>query len=382
MKKRTDSSLSAAAWLCVLSLGGAIVGCDRDPAPGAREGEFAGGAGDSALAGRGGDHEMTAGTGGAGGRGAAGGSENQPSSACRAEPELTPSFPAATALDPDLVARAAVVIGSCMPDDGVARNATHLWLSHLAAPRAYYRFVDQLSCLANADCGCAAVEHCLGWSYRQAPTDCPITCKNDVFSGCDEDIQLSVDCARLGMHCDYQEICVAEAPAACQGSARSCSAQGEVTYCDNGALRKTPCEALGFSCVAGECVGGGASCGDGVGDTYELALPIGTGCAGTTLRACLGGQSTDIDCATRGPGFSCQSRDGSFFCGLAAECVPANNYSAADSTAATCDGTTLSFCNAGRLEHLDCTAFGFTGCDLDRSVNHYGCTPALQLSTD
>jgi hypothetical protein len=79
-----------------------------------------------------------------------------------------------------------------------------------------------------------------------------------------------------------------------------------------------------------------------------------------------------VNCATYGPGFTCQSRDGTFFCGLAAECVPADNYASAQP--ARCDGSQLSFCNAGRLETIDCLALGFTGCEVDSSMDRYGCT--------
>ena len=300
-------------------------------------------------------------------------------SVCRSEPDLTPSLPAPGALDPDLVARAAAVLGSCIPDDGVARNATHLWLEHLGAPRIYFRLGEQLDCLANADCGCSAVEHCLGLVYRATPSVCASSCNGDVFAGCGDGAESTLNCSRFGLSCDQGANCVAEAAVACDGSQGStCSAQGEVTFCDDGFLRKTPCQALGYRCVDGKCAGLGDTCAsDSSFSQLEAVRPVGTGCTGGTLQACLGGHTTSIDCATQGPGFSCQSLGDSFFCGLAAECMPADNYSSPE--AASCDGTTLSFCNAGRLEHLDCTALGFTGCELDRALGHYGCTPGATL---
>jgi len=299
-------------------------------------------------------------------------------SACNAKPDLAPSFRAPTELDPDLVARAAAVIGSCMPDDGVARNATHIWLEHLAAARLYFRFGEQLACIANAACGCAALEQCFGWVASVAPPDCTGACSGDVFTGCGDGAQQVFDCGRLGLSCDPQANCVAETAVACDGSELpTCTAAGEVQFCDDGFLRKTPCQALGFACDAGQCVGKGASCTATLPFEYELVQPVGTGCSGSTLQACLGGKATTVDCATQGPGFGCQTLDGSFFCGLAAECVPADNYLSAQPQ--TCDGTVLSFCNAGRLEHLDCTALGFTGCEVDSKIGHYGCTPGLEL---
>lgn len=263
-----------------------------------------------------------------------------------------------------------------MGDDGVARNATHIWLAHLAAPRFYYRLAAQLDCFANAGCGCAALEHCLGWIYGPAPADCIDECQGSVFTGCGDGAQATLDCSRLGLGCSPTGTCVVESPAACDATAMpSCTDQGEVLSCSAGAMRKTPCRALGFDCVAGKCLGGGASCtaSRGYSGGPELVDPFGTGCSGNTLQACLNGQTANIDCATQGPGFSCQAREGAFFCGLAAECVPADNYASVQP--ATCDGTTVSFCNAGRLEHLDCTELGFTGCEVDTKVYHYGCTP-------
>jgi hypothetical protein len=57
--------------------------------------------------------------------------------------------------------------------------------------------------------------------------------------------------------------------------------------------------------------------------------------------------------------------------------VPANNYASAQP--ATCDGNQLSFCNAGRLERLDCRALGFSGCEVNSSMARYGCTPGVAV---
>ena len=352
---------------------GANFGCSagrcREGSAQASNGGAGGGAGDGAA---GGAASSGAGTVVAG----AGGATSL--SACKAEPDPTPSLPAPTALDPDLVARAAAVLGSCMPDDGVPRNASHLWLEHLSAAWTTAGFGMQLDCVANAACGCDAVEHCLGWVYRLLPEDCNNACEGDVLSFCGDGTVITADCARFGLSCDPEAACVAETAVACDASQPpSCTPQGEILFCGRGFLKKTPCESLGFSCVAGKCVGDGAACTDTSDRVPEAVEPIGTGCSGTTLQACLGGQTTTVDCASQGPGFSCQSVGSSFFCGLASECVPSNDFRQYD--AATCDGTVLSFCSAGRLEHLDCTTLGFTGCDIDSKIGHYGCTPILDV---
>jgi hypothetical protein len=297
---------------------------------------------------------------------------------CRAAPDTSPALPVASELDADSVARAAAVIGSCMPDDGVARNAAHIWLGHLAAPRSYFRSSAQLECLANADCGCDAIEHCLGWSYARAPESCVGRCDGDVFTGCGDEVQVTIDCGRFGLSCDPAANCVAEAAVACDGSEpTTCSAAGELRFCDDDFMRQAPCQSLGFSCVAGKCTGGGAACAEQSSGQAELVDLVGTACAGATLTACVGGGTAEVDCATYGPGFTCQALDGSFFCGLAAECVPADNYASAQP--ASCDGNQLTFCNAGRLETIDCLALGFSGCEVDSSMNRYGCTPGVMI---
>ena len=73
----------------------------------------------------------------------------------------------------------------------------------------------------------------------------------------------------------------------------------------------------------------------------------------------------------------CQSLGALFFCGLASECEPADvGFSR---TLDTCDGTILTTCNAGRIEHVDCTTLGFTGCQIDKKNGKYGCIPGVTL---
>ena len=104
----------------------------------------------------------------------------------------------------------------------------------------------------------------------------------------------------------------------------------------------------------------------------------GMACAGSTLEACVNGRRHDLDCSTFGPGFSCQSYDGIPFCGLASDCLPANlwdygpDVSDDGDPVPACDGTSITFCNAGRVERVDCTERGFTGCDLQG----LGCVPS------
>lgn len=318
----------------------------------------------------------TGGTGGAAASAGAGGDAGSPLRACKARPAASPSLPDPTELDPEVLARAAAVVGSCIPDDGVARNAGHIWGEHLGSPLFHYRLGAQLDCLANAACGCAAVEQCLGVTYSVAPeAGCATQCDGDLLTGCEDGQRITVNCGYLGQSCDVSLNCVSEPARACDESEEpTCTAEGEVLYCSRGILRETPCQSLGFSCVNGECVGEGSACDD-FPEAAELEI-VGTSCSGDTLQACLGRHATTLDCTTQGPGFGCQALGGAFFCGLAADCVPPNE-AGVPATPASCDGTVLSFCNAGRLEQVDCTSLGFSGCEIDTSIPHYGCTPGV-----
>ncbi len=228
------------------------------------------------------------------------------------------------------------------------------------------------------------MRQCLGWSYSLPPTPpdtCTGGCDGDVFTGCGDGVKVTMDCSRFGLSCEPGANCSTGTATACDGSApATCTADGEVEFCDDSFVRQTPCASLGFACSAGKCVGEGAACTASLFGQNELVAPAGTGCTGDTLQACLGGHATSLNCAEQGPGFSCQSLSGTFFCRLAAECMPADNYSNSVTTPPACDGNVLSFCSAGRLEHLDCTTLGFTGCEIDHKAGHDGCTPGATLN--
>lgn len=329
----------------------------------------------------GGEKNGTSGGSGAGGDcsdcaagGSAGATSGTPN-ACQAKPDKTPNLPEPTSLDADVVARAAVVLGSCIPDDGVARNAASVWLARFADDRAWLRFGTQLDCLANATCGCHAVEQCLGWSYESISAFCTTGCDGSVFWQCGDGVRGNVDCARLDLSCDPEGGCVDGTPVRCTGTEEpTCTNEGNVRFCDGKVMRETPCGSLGFSCVDGLCTGKGDPC-SGPSPQLESSVPVGTGCRGDVLEACLGDKATTVACVDQGPGFTCQTIGDAHFCGRAADCVPSDLYG--DPSEPSCEGTVLTFCNAGRREQIDCRALGFDGCEVNTAVGHYGCTPVL-----
>ncbi len=101
-------------------------------------------------------------------------------------------------------------------------------------------------------------------------------------------------------------------------------------------------------------VNGNASCVDtsGVLPCPGGATPI---CVENSLvESCPGDPATTYDCSLTLAGSSCAVGQ----CVLGAECVPGKIL---DGLA--CDGKSLRVCVAGRIDLVDCTALGFTGCD-------------------
>ena len=309
------------------------------------------------------------------------GATSRPLGACRATADPTPSLPEPTSLDPDAVARAAAVLGSCVADDGIARTATRIWLGHFGADLVDFRLVAQLDCLANAACGCKTLEQCYGWKHEATTETCTGSCEGSVFHACGNGTKLTFDCAPFGFSCSPVANCISDMAAGCTVEAPRCTGDGDVSFCDLGFWRVAPCASLGFNCVDGKCTGDGDPCSADTTSSveFQLSAPVGTGCRGNVLEACLGGRATTLSCAEQGPGFTCQTVGDAHFCGLGADCVPADAPYEAVSEA-TCNGTLLDFCNAGRREQIECRSLGFEGCDIDPKNGHYGCTPGDSLA--
>jgi len=343
-----------------------------------------GGAAGSSVAG---SDAAAAGTnaGSAGTANAAGASGSAGSGACQAARVSKPKLVAPSEYDAAQIALAAAVVGSCLPDDGVDRTATHMWSPQAASGRYYFRTQLQAECLAQSACGCAAAEHCLGYALGPNPS-CTPGCADGVFTACgpehdlDTGVRNTVDCSSVALSCDPVASCTDGAATPCDDTAftPACDAQGRPTFCAKGVVQHGPvCSTLGLRCAAVSCAGSGASCSNASpGEAGDIVID-GTACSGAMLNACVNGQTATLDCSQQGPGFSCQHVADKFFCGLASDCVPADDYSPSPSDPAKCDGSKVVFCNAGRLERVDCLALGFTGCEIDASAGHYGCIPGI-----
>jgi hypothetical protein len=157
----------------------------------------------------------------------------------------------------------------------------------------------------------------------------------------------------------------------------SCDASGQPLTCDHGLVHHGPdCAALGLRCDAGACHGQGEQCKSDPPESEYRVDYVGISCEADVLHACVAGASHDLDCTALAPGSSCREVEGIRFCGLGAECVPGNQLGYEQTgTAIACEGTVLSFCNAGRIDRIDCRDLGFESCD---AANQRGsCLPNL-----
>jgi len=306
---------------------------------------------------------------------------------CSAAPNPSPKLPGSR--DPTVLAGAAAVLGSCMGDDGINRTLTNLWNIEINAALAGGCAGLQAECLDNAHCGCGAMKACLGFEQSRVDATCISGCDGNIFTLCStlddpQGLRSTIDCSREGLVCDPLAICQEAPTVACDPKTYglSCDADGRSEICRSkgagNALFKGPiCASLGLSCSNGVCVGKGAACSGGYPGPEGQTDMEGTACSGTSLVACVGGGMQTFDCARIAPGFSCQSVDSTYFCGLASECVPGNIPAGRSVTQNYCEGSTVVLCNAGRIDRVDCLGLGFSGCEINRPNGKLGCVPGM-----
>jgi len=287
---------------------------------------------------------------------------------------------AADPADIDAYARAAVVMGSCSTGDSIDQIIASMWLGPGYNP-SRITYTDLVSCFASNHNGCDVLSICMGYTFERTSRDCEPTCQGAVFEFCGDGVSMKIDCGKLGMKCDPDANCIEKDVTSCDPSERRVWCDGGVaTGCVNGYVRHImACEDMGLACDEGQCIGKGEACNSDLEGVFIDDLFFGRNCRGSVLENCIGGRQHDQDCSEVGPGFSCQVYQGRAFCGVASECPPSGSPHEEPVSAPFCDGTKVVFCNAGRIERIDCKDLGFSGCDLEDAR---GCVPGLPLVED
>lgn len=281
----------------------------------------------------------------------------------------------AGAKNPSDVLKAAVIIGSCVPDDGIVRNLIRMYTQR--GRTGELELSNFSKCVAAAGGGCAAIETCMGLTIDVAPmAGCTAACDGDKLTACGDGMKFSVDCSKFDLACS-----VTEADCVPKTLGTICDWGTYVESCKNGApllcgglqteISGPVCADYGLTCKvdmnAAVCVGSGAACQPASTTGREIDYSQGVGCNGTKLTTCMNGFLHDVDCGTLATGFTCQTVGTISFCGQAAEC--AQN----DGVKSMCEGDNVVVCNAGKLEKVDCKSLGFTGCN----AMHGTCSPSV-----
>lgn len=280
-------------------------------------------------------------------------------------------------ISPDVAARAAVVLSSCIAEFE-AESVLDQMYSRIQKDSNDYRGIA--TCIDSRRNGCAAIAECTG-VHADLTGPCERRCDGTVAEGCDDEFKARIECPYFGRVCTVgptgQVGCTLPgAPTCVPGSPGRCGADGRPITCrDEHEDRGPDCAARGLTCNDGQCEGTEGACqavsGSGVQIIYEAKS-----CNGPMLSACVGGGMATLDCGTLIVSATCQTRalDGGTqsYCGLGSECKPG------DPAQATCDGDSVVVCNGGRIDRVDCKALGFTGCV--SSKTYAFCAPSLKAS--
>jgi hypothetical protein len=279
---------------------------------------------------------------------------------------------AAPVVTPSDAAKAAIFYASCTSDDGVNRTLQEIYLDR---GESVLRLLQPsiVACLGTKSNGCKAVTECAGISYEQL-AGCAARCDGKTAEYCSGSVHVRIDCAKLGLEC----VVGARLPT-CVATTTPCDPQTYASVCEGD--RPTmcydgfkdvgrPCADIGLTCGGtdagsgvGRCRGSLGACNaviDGrLGATYT---PV--ACEGGKLKGCVNAGLALFDCAQAAPGFTCQTAAGPggapAYCGTATECAPPDPWT---KQPASCDGTSVVFCNGGKIEKVDCRSLGFARCD-------------------
>jgi len=276
-----------------------------------------------------------------------------------------------SATDPAVLARAAVVLSSCLGGSAGARLLDAL--GTVTAPSGLGHLLrEHAVCLATTGTGCDALDTCLGIEL-DVPGECTAGCDGTTAVICGAS-HVRWRCADTGLTCAEGQ-CLADG-AACTESA----CEGDVPRVCLGTVaeRGPSCAEHALDCVhpLGEGVDGGvaaaAGCRGPGGDctsTVKTTLSIdflsdAIECVDADrIATCINDGRHEMACSDLLPGLSCRTTSDVErlpFCGLSNECNPLT------AVVEYCSGTELVVCNLGRLDRVSCSRLGFSRCTTGR----------------
>jgi hypothetical protein len=231
----------------------------------------------------------------------------------------------------------------------------HAWLARASSlpldVQGFQLTAAQVDCVAHAGTDCGRVLGCLSAAAEPQPCSAPpLECDGDVAISCLDagrgPQRLQLDCSRFGQHCSSGfcgSACDASFPPQCAG--------GRYQYCDTN---------RGMVTVLEDCSANGATCSQPDGSSAPTCIGTGAACANAVERCdgdvrvlCIGNREARVDCAATGEHCLADVRGSATGCARGGGC----------SSAATCDGARLSFCDDGLLSVVDCRAHGYRDCD-------------------
>lgn len=272
-------------------------------------------------------------------------------------------------IDPDVAARAAVVLASCIAERGADNVLEEIYARVRNAKEGDYAALAR--CIDQRRNGCQAIVDCAG-TVADLTGPCSQSCIGNVLEGCDDQLKVRTDCTRFGETCRTTmpdaglTVYTCARPTALEctiDTPRRCSNDGRVVSCGGYFEREGPvCADYGLICNGQQCAGTESGCQSVFASGTEIVFEA-KSCEGTKLVACAGGGITKLDCGLLVTGSTCQAGDAaasgvgaSAYCGLGTACAPGF------SPPGVCDGDSVTVCNGGRLDKVDCKALGFSRC--------------------
>jgi hypothetical protein len=271
--------------------------------------------------------------------------------------------------DPDFQKLVATCVEAVNCDPGVFSVNTSDCIT-----KNYLRAIPSVACLSttvDTSGTCAAYYGCQG-DRTALPSDCvgifsaddatgfctgnvATTCTGETFYG---SVQ---NCDKLGGTCAVhfdgtEDVADCKVVPTCNDTDGNFHCSGNKLYsCADGVGYGKDCSAIDATCVdPGD--GTGAACYFNATTCSKSGLT----CSGTDVTLCTTmGQQFSYDCSRSGA--SCDEDDAGAVC-LGAGCLPPSDDGACTES---CDGATANVCVGGASVAIDCTAYGFTSCDLE-----------------